>query len=154
MIEKSILHIDMDGVIADFDKGVQLLEPGMPWDRENVDRVCEANSRIFEHLPEMEDGIESVKRIKDSDKYQIFFLSTPMCNVHDSYTGKAVWLYKKFGDWSYKKLILTHRKDLVMGDYLIDDRIANGVDRFIGKHIHFGTREFPNWDSILKYLEI
>ena len=152
MKEKHILHIDMDGVIADFDKGIQLLEPGIPWDRENVDRFCEANDRVFEDLPEIEGAVSAVRELEDTNKYEIFFLSTPMCNVHNSYTGKAIWLHKKFGEWAYKKLILTHRKDLVIGNYLIDDRLVNGVDKFTGEHIHFGSSEFPNWNTVLKYL--
>ena len=29
---------------------------------------------------------------------------------------------------------------------------AYGAGDFHGKHIHFGTEEFPDWDSVLKYL--
>jgi 5'-nucleotidase len=50
-------------------------------------------------------------------------------------------------------LILTHRKDLNIGDYLVDDRLRNGAGEFQGKLIHFGTDEFPNWEVTLKYLE-
>ena len=41
-----------------------------------------------------------------------------------------------------------------MGDYLIDDRIANGAGDFKGTHIHFGTAQFANWESVLNYLKI
>jgi hypothetical protein len=41
-----------------------------------------------------------------------------------------------------------------MGDYLIDDRKANGAGEFRGTHIHFGTEEFPDWAAVLKYLNI
>ena len=53
---------------------------------------------------------------------------------------------------AFKKLILSHNKGLLLGDYLIDDRIANGVDGFKGEHIHFGTDQFPDWKSVLEYL--
>lgn len=145
-----ILYIDMDGVIADFDKGVQYLEPGMPWDRENVDRVCESNSRVFETLPEIEGGIEAVRKLMN--KYDVYFLSTPMCNVPDSYAGKRIWVREKFGKLADKRLILTHRKDLAIGDILIDDRLTNGSEGFKGEFIHFGTENFPNWETILNYL--
>jgi hypothetical protein len=39
-----------------------------------------------------------------------------------------------------------------MGDFLIDDRIANGVADFTGEHIHFGTERFPTWKEVLDYL--
>ena len=53
---------------------------------------------------------------------------------------------------AHKRLILTHHKNLNMGDYLIDDREANGSDKFTGEHIHFRTNRFPNWKSVLEYL--
>ena len=56
--------------------------------------------------------------------------------------------------WRYvnRKLILTHRKDLIRGDILIDDRPNNGADKFQGEWIRFGSEKFPNWNEILKYL--
>jgi hypothetical protein len=39
------------------------------------------------------------------------------------------------------------------GDYLIDDRIANGVESFKGTHVHFGQPGFENWDKVIKYFE-
>lgn len=146
----SILYVDMDGVIADFDKGVTALEPGMIWDRDNVDRVCETNPTVFETLPEIEGGIEAVNKLKEH--YEIYFLSTPMCNVPHSYMGKRIWLKNKFGEWADKRLILTHRKDLSIGHYLIDDRLTNGSEDFDGVHIHFGQSPYENWEKVLNYL--
>ena len=151
MEEKQILlYIDLDGVIADFEEGVRKLMPSMIWDQESVDRICEANPHVFETLPEIDGGIEAVKLL--AEYYEIYFLSTPMCNVPESYMGKRKWLHEKFGAWCEKRLILTHRKDLNKGEFLIDDRIKNGVENFDGHHIHFGTELFPDWDSVLNFL--
>jgi 5'(3')-deoxyribonucleotidase len=56
-------------------------------------------------------------------------------------------------------MFVTHRKDLLMGDYLIDDRIKNGAGEFGGELLRFGWsyeelkyNEYPNWESILKRL--
>ena len=59
---------------------------------------------------------------------------------------------KYLGSNARKRLILSHNKHLNIGDYLIDDRTANGAGNFTGEHIHFGTEKFPNWDSVLTYL--
>lgn len=147
---KKILYIDMDGVIADFDIGVRQLEPEMIWDRKNVDRVCEANVHVFEILPEIDGAIKAVNKLKSH--YDIYFLSTPMQNVPESYMGKRRWLKEKFGQWVNKRLILTHRKDLNKGDILIDDRLTNGSENFEGEHIHFGQQGFENWEKVLNYL--
>lgn len=148
--KNKILYVDMDGVVADFDKGVQALEPGMIWDRENVDRVCEANPTVFRSLPDIEGGIEAVLKLKT--RYEILFLSTPMWNVPQSYMDKRLWLQHKFGNWANKRLVLTHRKDLAIGDYLIDDRLTNGSENFKGEHIHYGQSPYENWEKVLNYL--
>ena len=51
-------------------------------------------------------------------------------------------------------MIITHRKDLVEGDYLIDDRGKNGTSEFKGKRIQFGSEKFPDWNSVLAYLGV
>ena len=35
-------------------------------------------------------------------------------------------------------MFITHRKDLLIGDYLIDDRLANGAKDFKGKLLRLG----------------
>jgi len=46
---------------------------------------------------------------------------------------------KYLGEHAYKRLILSHHKNLNDGHYLVDDRMKNGADKFKGMHIHFGT---------------
>jgi len=53
---------------------------------------------------------------------------------------------------AHKRLILSHHKNLNVGDYLIDDRPANGADKFTGEWIHFGQDPFPDWKSVTDYL--
>ena len=68
-----------------------------------------------------------------------------------------------FGTMFHKKMFITHRKDLLVGDYLIDDRTKNGyndiIGDFKGEHLHFGWswetetwNKFHSWDTILDYL--
>lgn len=49
-------------------------------------------------------------------------------------------------------MVITHRKDLCEGDYLIDDRGKNGTSEFKGEWIQFGSEQFPNWESVKTYL--
>jgi hypothetical protein len=51
-------------------------------------------------------------------------------------------------------MIITHRKDLCQGDYLIDDRGKNGTNDFSGEWIEFGSEKFPDWKSVLVYLGV
>ena len=45
------------------------------------------------------------------------------------------------------------KKNLNKGDFLIDDRIANGAGDVKGELIRFGSEKFPNWDSVINYFE-
>ena len=56
------------------------------------------------------------------------------------------------GNKARKRLILTHRKDLNIGDFLVDDRTKNGAGEFMGELIQFGTEKFPDWNTVKKYL--
>ena len=51
-------------------------------------------------------------------------------------------------------MVITHRKDLCQGDYLIDDRGKNGTSEFSGEWIEFGSEKFPDWNSVLEYFGI
>ena len=147
----------MDGVIADFTGGILKLNSLLTMTPENYDlEEDEVNNIVlntplfFQTLPPLGNGIDAVKELMEY--YDVHFCSTPMDSVLHSYSGKKQWLNDHFGDKAHKKLILTHRKDWVIGDYLIDDRTKNGAGEFTGEHIHFGTDKFPNWEVVLKYL--
>jgi RNA polymerase primary sigma factor len=62
------------------------------------------------------------------------------------------WVTKYLDDVFHKKMVITHRKDLCQGDYLIDDRGKNGTSEFGGEWIHFGSEMFLNWNDVLDYL--
>lgn len=159
---KKILYLDMDGVIADFEKGIQQFLPDFKNAHSNsldytqpdqVNKICQENPLIFHTLPAIQGAIESTKELLSINEFDVYFLSTPMWNVPESFTGKRVWLENHFGDLAENRLILTKRKDLAIGHLLVDDTLKNGVDKFKGIHIHFGTEMFPNWDETLRYLK-
>lgn len=156
-MKKKVLLCDMDGVIADFTAGILRVNPSLTMTHDNYDieekevnDIVMNDSKFFQNLPPIKGGIEAVKLLMEH--YEVHFCSTPMEEVPHSLTGKKEWLNHHFAEKAYKNLILTHRKDWVIGDYLIDDRTKNGAGEFTGEHIHFGTDKFPDWDSVLKYL--
>lgn len=149
----------MDEVVANFKKAMVELYPytreifTQPETYENgviIEDCMMKSPRLFRDLEPIEGAIESVKRL--SQHYEIYFLSTPFWEVPESFMDKRHWLEEHFGEMCYKRLILSHRKDLNMGAYLVDDRLANGSENFLGEHIHFDTDEFPNWETVENYL--
>lgn len=145
---KTKLFLDMDGVLADFVGAVVShpdYAPGAPLDSFDV----------FEELKPIEGALESVYKIIDSGKYDVFVLSTAPWDNPKAWMDKRLWIQKHLPELK-KRLILTHYKDLCCGsenDIIIDDRIVNGVERWNGVHLHFGT-EYKDWNSILEYLNI
>lgn len=53
-----------------------------------------------------------------------------------------------------KRLTLSHYENLLRGDYIIDDRGKHGTSGFKGEWLRFGSQEFPNWESVLDYLQV
>lgn len=159
-MKKKILYIDMDGVIADFDKSILDFCPELLIEEQyrdvnirdaKIDYICETNQDFFHNLIPIEGAIDAIRIL--FELYEVYFLSSPMWYVPHSFVGKRIWIEKHFGRLSKRRLILTHRKDLNIGDYLVDDTTRNGAGEFKGIHIHFGTDEFPNWEVTLKYLQ-
>jgi len=154
MIKKT-LFLDLDGVVVDFELGLihaagtyglkDINNPDM------VDELILKTPNFYEHLPPIPGAVEAAKTLFQF--YDVYFLSTPMWGDPRSYTGKRIWVEKHFGELATKKLILTHRKDLLIGDYLIDDRTKHGAKYFTGVHIHFGEGIFKGWPETLAFLE-
>ena len=149
----------MDGVLADFEKllfklspEIKELTPGSDERKNAVDTFCqtEAGRRIFHDLEPIEDAIESFHLL--CEHYDVYMLSTPMWCLPESYTDKRIWIERILGENAEKKLILSHNKGLLIGDYLIDDRIKHGVDEFQGEHVHFAQPGFENWKRVIEYL--
>ncbi|MDO4774113.1 MAG: hypothetical protein Q4A37_03250, partial [Candidatus Saccharibacteria bacterium] len=70
---------------------------------------------------------------------------------------KLAWVKRYFGgdgpeNIFFRKVIFSSVKQLSRGDILIDDRTVNGAAEFTGRHIHFGSAEFPDWPAVLREL--
>lgn len=160
-MKKKILYLDLDGVVADFDFAIKQICPELETDliyqdyetkSIKIDEVVANNPNIFQTLPPIKGATEAVPIL--FELFDVYFLSTPMWDIPESFMGKRLWVEKQFGaKATNRRLILTHRKDLNIGDFLVDDRLKNGSSEFTGEHIHFATEKYPNWDVTLEYLK-
>lgn len=137
----------MDNVLVDFKSGIDRTSDELLKQYEgHLDDV----PGIFLKMLPMEGAIEAFEQL--AQKYDVYILSTAPWNNPSAWSDKVLWVQRYLGEVAYKRLILSHHKNLCQGDYIIDDRTRHGVDIFDGEHIHFGTDRFPNWRSVLDYL--
>ena len=145
---KKILYIDMDNVLVDFPSAFDKVPKRyLITHKDKMDEI----PGIFSLMTPLPGAIESFNEL--SSIFDTYILSTSPWENASAWTDKLNWVKNNLGASAYKRLILSHHKNLYVGDFLIDDRLANGVDKFIGEHIHFGTDKFPNWENVVNYLK-
>ena len=142
-----LLYLDMDNVLVDFPSGVARLTPELV--REYDGRLDEVPG-IFAHMQPLRGALAAFATL--APRFDTYVLSTAPWENPSAWSDKLVWIKRHLGALAYKRLILTHHKNLNAGDYLIDDRTKNGVEHFRGEHIHFGTARFPDWPAVVTYL--
>tara|TARA_B100000945_G_C20306924_1_gene560816 strand:- start:376 stop:816 length:441 start_codon:yes stop_codon:yes gene_type:complete len=144
---KKILYVDMDNVLVDFASGIEKIPEKIQIEyKGRLDEI----PGVFSLMKPLSGAICSFKRL--SNKYDTYILSTAPWDNPSAWSDKNLWVKKYLGEIAYKRLILTHHKNLNFGDFLIDDRTANGAYLFKGEHIIFGSNEYPDWYSVCNYL--
>ena len=145
-----IIYIDLDGVVADFEKGrsEHPLSSITPY-KGRPDKL----PGVYENLEPIAGAIDAVNYLLNSEDFDVYFLSTAPWDNPEAWMHKRLWIAKYFDEKLIRKrLILSHQKHLLIGDFLIDDRRFNGASEFKGDWLHFGSDEYPNWDTVLAYL--
>ena len=159
-MKKLRIYLDMDGVIADFEKAALGLKEKLPMNADNLkpDEIMD-----FSKFDVMPGAKRVVNRLAEAG-HEIYIASTPPWNHKEAWGQKGEWIEEHFPELK-KKVFLTHRKDFLIGDILIDDSDYRGQPDFQGDWIHFGkqkkiktklgwrTRNWRDWDEVEAYLE-
>jgi 5'-nucleotidase len=149
--ERGHVFVDIDGVVADFGSGLECVARKdwagykHPWHAPG----------FYRGLYPMPGALDAVRRLKTN--FHVYFLSTGSASNAACFTEKIEWIAEHFGPDMIDNVILTARKDLIavpggVPFYLVDDRLTNGAANFQGNFIHFGSEQFPNWESVLTHL--
>ncbi|WP_452226469.1 5' nucleotidase, NT5C type [Lacinutrix cladophorae] len=134
---KKIVLIDMDGVLVELGEGSFI---------ENKDK-----KGFFLNNKPMKGAIHAFKQL--SKMYDCYIVTTPVWSNPNCWKEKRLWVEKNIGIEAKKRLVFTHHKNLIKGDYIIDDTVNHGVADFEGEHIHFGANIYKNWLDVLVYLK-
>ncbi len=145
------LYVDLDNTLVDFKSGIERLSA------EHLDEYQEHYDDapgIFALMAPLPGAIAAYTEL--AAIFDTYILSTAPWHNSTAWSDKLEWVQLHLGmdedAPAYKRLILSHHKNLNRGDFLVDDRDKNGADRFEGELLRFGSEEFPDWDAVLTYL--
>lgn len=138
----------MDNVLVDFPSAFPQL--GRSVLQEYEGRLDEVPG-IFGLMRPMAGAIEAFDML--ASDFDAYILSTSPWANPSAWSDKLLWVQRHLGQSAYKRLILSHHKNLNMGDFLVDDRTKNGAGNFHGEHILFGSARFPDWPAVTAYLK-
>lgn len=137
----------MDDVLCNFSKAfykARLSNPEQPYPQSQVD--------FFRKLEPLDGAIEGFSFLLAN--FDTYILTSPSIYNPLCYMEKRLWVEDHFGFEAVNKLIISPRKDIFIGSYLIDDRIdTHRQNEFSGNLLHFGKDPFNNWSDIVEYFK-
>ena len=126
-MRKKIIHIDIDGVLVDLGKEIEYRIKNSILDSKFI-KEPDLIDWLFEGPPPIFGAIDAVRKLKESQQYDLFIATSAPWDNPPSLMHKRLWIEHYCGTTFHKRMFIIHRKDLLIGDYLIDDRLANGAE--------------------------
>lgn len=139
------VFVDMDGVLADFDR----LKLEMECSGEELKRMPGA----FERMQPIAGAIAGIRSLIGMG-YEVWIATKPPTGIPHAYADKAAWILRHLPELK-RRIIMTHDKGLLgdQDDYLIDDRPHKAnCERFRGSLIRFG--DGVDWDGVLSTFRV
>jgi hypothetical protein len=86
--------------------------------------------------------------------YDVYISASLPYNAPQQWEGPVSWVDEYLGVAAWNRVICCPRKDLLLGDYLIDahPELFRGED-FMGTLVPFATEHFRTWEDVLTYFD-
>ena len=143
-MNKLRIYIDMDGVLANFDKAA---DESPHKDIKGLRPDLTLDFSKFEVMPGATEAVDELLEMG----HDLFIATTPPWHNPDAWGQKRNWIEKNFPKLK-RKMILTHRKDLLIGDILVDDSMGRGQLDFQGTWFHFGKNGM-DWKYVVEKIK-
>lgn len=92
--------------------------------------------------------------MKLSESYDTYVLASAPYNTPEAWAEPVRWAEKHLGTVAWNKVIVANRKDLVLGDYIIDRHNEEfGLQDSMGTVVAYGQDPYKSWDDILTFFE-
>ena len=146
---KKNIYIDMDDTLCDF-KSAYLKS----MDMHPKIKFPQSTPGFFTNLDPLPGALNCFNWLNNQPEFDVYILTAPSIKNPLCYTEKRLWIEAHLGLTVVNQLIISPHKQLLKGDFLIDDNLTGkGQDKFEGAIIHFGSDQFPNWSTVKNFFE-
>lgn len=148
-MNRHIVYVDMDDTLCDYAAGFdrhkkRYLEHAYP----------QSEPGLYISLDPLPGAIEAYRWLQQHSSLDVYILTAPSVKNAHSYAEKRLWVERHLGMGAAYKLIISPNKGLSRGDFLIDDFVqGKGQEQFEGKILQFGSAEFPDWVSVIRFFD-
>ncbi len=148
MNKKKIIYVDLDDTLCDYQgafKKVKESEPDL--------KFPQSQPGFYESLKPLPDAIDAFKWLCKQEHFDVYILTAPSLYNPLCYMEKRRWVEFYLGFEHVNRLIISYHKNLLLGDYLIDDRVeGRGQEDFTGELIQFGSSGLETWREIKRHI--
>jgi 5'-nucleotidase len=137
----------------------------LPHDGKYFIRSCMRYPELYRDLDPVDGAISGISQLI-SDGHDVIIATAAPPSAGVSYAGKLEWLRRNMGFFNLKNFIAIARKDLLMGDILLDDgehnidpwvksgRIGVIFDRPWNRKYHGATARVKSWEEFIELVNI
>lgn len=150
-MNKLIVYVDMDDTIADFIGSEKLNTVGLKpeWMLYPKEML---QPGFFRNLKPIAGALEALRKIQACENIEVYILTKPVHHAPHTYSEKVEWIQEHLPELS-ERIIMTQKKELCFGDFLIDDTIdwkSPWEARSGGTFLHFDPRadRLKQWEQI------